>query len=246
MPKFFVLPEKVKDNKILIDTDDVSHITRVLRMSVGDEILVCDSKGKDYEAKISEILDKEIICDIISEKKSETEPSIEVTLYQGIPKGSKMDLIIQKTTELGISKIVPVDMKRCVVKLENAKAEEKKISRWQKIAEEAGKQSGRGKIPEISMPITLKEAVQKMKSLDLAFVPYECEEQTSLKPILQENANAKTVGFLIGPEGGFDLSEIDMIQSVGIPSVTLGKRILRTETAGLAVTSIVMYEIGDI
>ena len=246
MPKFFVLPEKVRDNKILIDTDDVNHITRVLRLGEGDELLVCDSRGTDYEAKISEISDKSIICDIISENKSKTEADLELTLYQGIPKGYKMDLIIQKTTELGISKIVPVEMQSCVVKLENRKAEEKKVSRWQKIAEEAAKQSGRGKIPEISMPVTLKEAVEEMASLDLAFVPYECEDKNLLKPLLQANAGAKTAGFLIGPEGGFDASEIEMIKDKGILPVTLGKRILRTETAGLSVTSMVMYEIGDI
>lgn len=246
MPKFFVLPEKVRDNKILIDSDDVIHITRVLRMGMGDEILVCDSRGTDYEAKISEISDKSIICDIISENKSQTEADIELTLYQGIPKAAKMDLIIQKTTELGITRIVPVEMQRCVVKLENRKAEEKKACRWQKIAEEAAKQSGRGKIPEISMPISLKEAIEEMSSLDLSFVPYECEEQNLLKPLLQNNTEAKTAGFLIGPEGGFDISEIELIKAKGIPSVTLGKRILRTETAGLAVAAMVMYEIGDI
>lgn len=246
MPKFFVLPEKVRDNKILIDTDDVSHITRVLRLGVGDEILVCDSSGTDYEVKISEVLEKSIICDIISENKSDTEADLELILYQGIPKGTKMDLIIQKTTELGIARIVPVEMQRCVVKLENRKAEEKKVSRWQKIAEEAAKQSGRGKIPEISMPVTLKEAIDEMSELDLSFVPYECEDKNLLKPILQKNKNAKTAGFLIGPEGGFDVSEIELIKAKGIFPVTLGKRILRTETAGLAVASMVMYEIGDI
>lgn len=246
MPKFFVLPEKVKDGKIIIDTDDVLHIKRVLRMSEGDELLICDSTGTDYETKISEIADKTITCDIISEKKSDTESDISITLYQGIPKGSKMELIIQKNTELGVAKIVPVSMQRCVSKLENQKAEEKKVQRWQKIAEEAAKQSGRGIIPEISMPQTLKQAAENIKKSDLSFVPYECEEQNSLKPLLKSHSDAKTVSFLIGPEGGFDVSEIEILKEYGIYPVTLGKRILRTETAGMAVTAMVMYEIGDI
>lgn len=246
MPKFFVLPEKVRDNRILIDTDDVLHIKRVLRMNVGDELLICDSTGIDYEAKIAEIEEKTITCDIISKKQTDSESKLTITLYQGIPKGSKMELIIQKNTELGIKRIVPVLMQRCVSKLENRKAEEKKVSRWQKIAEEAAKQSGRGVIPEISMPKTLKEAAEAMKNDDLSFVPYECEEQNSLKPLLKANGNAKTVSFLIGPEGGFDVSEIEILKEYGINPITLGKRILRTETAGMAVTSMVMYEIGDI
>lgn len=246
MPKFFVLPEKVSDNKILIDTEDVSHIKKVLRMSEGDILNVCDSTGTDYEGRILEIGEKSIILDILSEKKSDTESNISITLYQGLPKASKMDYIIQKNTELGISKIVPVVMDRCVVKLENSKAEEKKVSRWRKIAEEAAKQSGRGIIPEISMPVTVSEAISEMKKADISFVPYECETDGSLRDVLISVDNPKTVSFLIGPEGGFDMSEIEEIQKNGIKTVTLGKRILRTETAGLAVTSMTMYEIGDI
>ncbi len=246
MPKFFVLPEKVYDNKILIDTDDVAHITRVLRLGVDDVITVCDSRSRDFEAKIAEISDKKIVCDIISEKKSDSEADIFITLYQGIPKGTKMELIIQKNTELGIKRIVPVAMKRCVSKLENQKAEEKKVQRWQKIAEEAAKQSGRGMIPEIAMPISLKEAAEELKKCDLAFVPYERESKNTLKPLLQSSKDSKSVGFLIGPEGGFDIDEIEALKNLDIPSITLGKRILRTETAGVAVTSMIMYEIGDL
>ncbi len=246
MPKFFVLPEKIKDNKILIDTDDVSHIKKVLRLAKHDVIMVCDSMGMDYEAEIDEVNDKSIICDIISSKKADTEPNVFVTLYQGLPKASKMDYIIQKNTELGISRIVPVVMNRCVVKLENKKAEEKKVLRWQKIAEEAAKQSGRGKIPEILMPVTIDEAICEMKKADLAFAPYECEDTNYIKPVLQSVPNAQTVSFLIGPEGGFDKSEIQKLDQDGIKLITLGKRILRTETAGEAVCAMIMYEIGDV
>lgn len=246
MPKFFVLPEKVQENKILIDTEDVTHITRVLRLGVGDELLICDSTGTDYETEIAEISEKKIICEIKNSKKADTESELDITLYQGIPKGSKMEFIIQKCTELGVGRIVPVIMQRCVVKLENEKAEQKKVSRWQKIAEEAAKQSGRGKIPEIAMPKTLKEAMEELKELELSFVPYECEEQNFLKPVLNQKKEVKSAGFLIGPEGGFDASEIELLKENNITCVTLGKRILRTETAGIAVISMLMYEIGDI
>jgi len=133
-----------------------------------------------------------------------------------------------------------------VVKLEKQKAEEKKVSRWQKIAEEAAKQSGRGVIPKISMPVTLAEAIRELQNMDLAFVPYECEEMTSLKKVLTGQKDVCNIGFLIGPEGGFDPAEIEKITAAGIKTVTLGKRILRTETAGEAVLAMTMYELGDI
>lgn len=242
MPKFFVLPEKVDNNRILIDTEDVLHIKKVLRMNVGDKLLICDSTGSDYETEISEINEKTILCNILNKKKSDTEAETEITLYQGIPKGSKMELIIQKNTELGIKKLVPVSMQRCVSRFENKKAAEKKVQRWQKIAEEAAKQSGRGIIPEICMPQTLKEAAESIRLSDLAFVPYECEEKASLKQLLKAHENIKTLSFLIGPEGGFDISEIELLKQYNINTVTLGKRILRTETAGMAVTAMLMYE----
>ncbi len=246
MSKFFVLKENIKDNKIIIDNTDVSHITKVLRMCIGDEITVCDTFGFDYNAKISDIQPGKIICDILSKVKSDTEPNINVTLFQGLPKAAKMDYIIQKTTELGISQIVPCALKRCVVKLDGKKAEEKKCDRWQKISEEAAKQSGRGIVPKVHMPLSLKEVLDSTKDYDLFFVPYECEENTTIKEVLTSVKSPQNVAFLIGPEGGFDASEIDAIKKAGIKTVTLGKRILRTETAGEAVLAMIMYEIGDI
>ncbi len=246
MPKFFVDPSKVADNRIVIDTEDVNHITRVLRLKEDDVIEVCDTTGTDYKARIAEIADRAVICDIISAEKSDTESNIKVTLYQGLPKGSKMEYIIEKTTELGIYSIVPVAMSRCVVKLENRKAEEKKRDRWQKIAVSAAKQSGRGIIPQIELPVSIDEAIKRMKEADLALVPYECEEECFLKPVLKGAENVKSVSIFIGPEGGFDPAEVRKIQNAGLKTVTLGKRILRTETAGEAVLAMVMYEIGDI
>lgn len=246
MPRFFAERENIKDTYIIIDNEDVNHISRVLRLGEGDEITVCDGQGFDYKALIREINSKQIVCDILEKNKSNTEPNIEVILFQGLPKASKMDYIIQKTTELGISKIVPCALSRCVVKLENKKAESKKTERWQKIAQAAAKQSGRGIVPEISMPVSLSEALEQLKKCDICFVPYECEEINTLKRVLTSVKEPKTVGFIVGPEGGFDPAEIEKISEAGINTITLGKRILRTETAGEAVLSMIMYEIGDI
>lgn len=246
MPRFFVTPEKVSDGIITIDNSDVSHITRVLRLNCGDEIEVCDSAGNDYKALIKEVGARSVICTVQSVSKTSAEPDIFVTLYQGIPKGSKMDYIIQKTTELGISRIVPVMMERCVVKLENEKAELKKTERWGKIAEEAAKQSGRGIIPEVTKPVAFSKALEMLCGEELAFAPYECENMCCLKPVLDRGRGAKTAGFIIGPEGGFDPAEAQKLAASGISTVTLGRRILRTETAGEAVLSMLMYEIGDI
>lgn len=246
MPKFFVTQDKITENQIIIDTEDVAHISRVLRLGIGDHVTVCDSHGTDYEAEIAEMEQKQIVCSITEKRASESEPNIKVTLFQGLPKASKMEYIIQKTTELGISEIVPVKLSRCVVKIDNKKDERKKLDRWQKISEAAAKQSGRGIVPQISEIMTLDEVIKRSKEFDLFFVPYECEEQKTLKEVLLSRSEIKTVGFIIGPEGGFDPAETEKLRENGIDTVTLGKRILRTETAGEAVLAMTMYEIGDI
>lgn len=246
MPRFFTARENISDTQLIIDNEDVNHISRILRLKEGDGITVCDGRGFDYRAVIHSIEPKKIVCSIAEKTKSVTEPNIEVTLFQGLPKASKMDYIIQKTTELGIAKIVPCAMSRCVAKLENQKAEAKKVDRWQKVAEAAAKQSGRGVIPEIAMPVSIDEAIKEMQECDICFAPYECEDKTNLHEVLTSVKEPKKAGFIIGPEGGFDLSEIEKIKAAGIKTVTLGKRILRTETAGEAVLAMLMYEIGDI
>lgn len=246
MPKFFVTKDKISDNEIIIDSEDAKHIKKVLRINIGDTITVCDGSGTDYTAQISEIDEKQVVCEIIDSKLCDTEPGIKVTLFQGLPKASKMDYIIQKNTELGICEITPVAMSRCVVKLENKKAEEKKTERWQKIAVEAAKQSGRGIIPIINMPMTFDDVLKALKNYDLVFAPYECEEQTRLRNVVEENTDAKNIAFIIGPEGGFDPVEIDKLKAAGIKTVTLGKRILRTETAAEAVISMLMYGYNEI
>ncbi len=244
MPKFFVMPEKVSGDIITIDTDDVLHIKKVLRLKLGDEITVSDSKNTDYKAEIFDITENSVLCKIIGSKQNDTEPNISVTLYQALPKASKMEYIIQKTTELGIIRIVPCRLSRCVVRLDEKDAV-KKRDRWQKIADEAAKQSGRGVIPKIENVMSFKEAVFDMKNSDLCFVPYESEEDTRLKKVLTSKS-AVTISFMIGPEGGFSPEEVKVLQDNNIQLVTLGKRILRTETAAMATLSMVMYEIGDI
>jgi len=246
MPKFFVPKENIDGDRITINSEDVSHITRVLRMSAGDTLLLCDGRGFDYDAEITEVSQKEIICTVTDRRKSDTEPNIEVTLFQGLPKAAKMEYIIQKTTELGITRIVPCRMSRCVAKIENAKAEAKKLDRWRKIAESAAKQSGRGIVPEIAPSVSIDEAIEQLKECDIAFAPYECEEMSTLKDVLSSCDEPKKIGFIIGPEGGFDMSEIEKLRAADITTVTLGRRILRTETAGEAVLAMVMYEKGDI
>ena len=246
MPKFFTARENIKDTTLIIDSEDANHLKKVLRINVGDKITVCDGAGIDYTVRVSEIGKNEIECDIIDRKKSDTEPNINITLYQGLPKAAKMDYIIQKNTELGISKIVPAKLARCVVKLENKAAEDKKCERWQKIAIASAKQSGRGIVPVIDNPMTVDEIIEDVKDYDLVFVPYECEDQSRLKTIVESVPDAKDIAFIIGPEGGFDISEIEKFKAAGIKTVTLGKRILRTETAAEAVVSMLMYAYNEI
>lgn len=244
MPRFFVAKDKITEKDIVIDTQDVKHITRVLRLGVGDRIEVCNTDGTDYDAEITHVENNKIVCRICASRRSDTEPELHVTLFQAIPKAAKMDYIIQKTTELGISRIVPCMMTRCVSKPDGK--EDKKLARWRKIAEEAGKQSGRGRIPEITDILSFEDAAERLCACDIAFAPYECERQASLRQVLTKTSGAKTVGFMIGPEGGYDPAETLRLQELHIPTVTLGPRILRTETAGEAVLAMVMYELGDV
>ena len=181
MPKFFVADSQIEDNNIYIIGQDVNHITNVLRLNIGDNINVCDtSSAQNYICKIEEIYKDKINCKIIKKDEKNTEPNVQLTICQGIPKGEKMELIIQKTTELGVKNIIPVKMSRCISKIES-KNEGKKISRWQKIAEVAAKQSGRNIIPKIEKSMTIKELCKQIKEYDVVFVAYEQEENNKLK-----------------------------------------------------------------
>lgn len=242
MSRFFVDKSQIGDGYVSIIGDDVKHISRVLRLREGDEIIVCDKCGMDYTCALTEVSPDKVLAKIICEKESQTEPEIEVTLYQGLPKSDKMDYIVQKCVELGISKIVPVITKRVVALPRDT---EKKISRWQKISYEAAKQSGRGVVPEISDAISFDKALSEISKEDaLGIMPYECERDGKLSSVLK-SSKKKKICILIGPEGGFDESEVVKAQEAGVKTVTLGPRILRTETAPLAVLAAIMYELQE-
>lgn len=239
MSKFFVDKCQITEKTAVIVGTDVGHIARVLRMEIGDSLLLCDGEGYDYEAKINSISKEEIKVDILASYPCKNEPETEVTLFQGLPKQGKMEWIIEKCTEMGITTIVPVQMDRSVVKLSKEQAA-KKIERWQKTAKEAAKQCGRGKIPKVMMPVTLQELLEGELPEFLLF-PYEAERTSSVREALI-GKKVKTAGIFIGPEGGFEPEEASLLLSVGAKSVTLGPRILRTETAGLAALTVLLYE----
>lgn len=249
MPKFFVTQEQVKNDTIEIIGNDVNHIKNVLRQKIGDKITICNNDTlQDYECEISKIEENKIYCDIKETLNTSSESNVKVTIFQGLPKADKMELVIQKSVELGVFDITPVEMKRCVVKLkENDK--KKKIERWHKIAEVAAKQSGRNQIPKINDIIQIKNICQEMEKYDIVLVAYEKEENNTLKQVLKqlkerEYSNLK-IGVVIGPEGGIEEQEIEMLKENGAEIITLGKRILRTETVALNVLSILMYELEE-
>lgn len=241
MHRFFVKKQSILKDRITLLGEDVQHISKVLRLKCGDRIVLCDGEGTDYITAI-ESMNKDSIGTIILEKEaSRGEPDIDTVLYQGIPKSTKMDTIIQKCTEMGIKRIVPVSTVRTVVRLESEKDERKKVERWTKIAEEAAKQSGRGIIPIVDMPVNLQQALSFATELDLVIIPYELEEVLPIKEVISKT-KIRSIGFFIGPEGGFEPSEMEKAREMGAVPVTLGRRILRTETAGIAVLASIMYE----
>lgn len=241
MPRFFVKSNQIKQDNIEILGEDIKHIKNVLRKNIGDKIEICDSEsGKSYNCEITQLYDNSILTHII-EKYPEISSPIQVDIFQGLPKSDKMELIIQKSVELGVNKIIPVSMKRCVVKLDN-KESVKKIARWQKISESAAKQCGRNNIPEISNVITLKDI--DVSQYDVLIVCYENEKVNTLKAELAKiNTDSKIkIGVVIGPEGGLDEQEVELLKNNGAKIVTLGNRILRTETVALNILSILMYQ----
>ena len=243
MPKFFVDNEQVDNGKVVIIGNDVNHIKNVLRMKIGDTFNVCDNNSNNYIVKINKFEKEEILCDILQECSNTAESNVKVHIYQGLPKADKMELIIQKSVELGVEKITPVEMKRCVVKLDG-KDKVKKIARWQKIAEVAAKQSGRDIIPEICNVKNIKEITNEFKEYDLIILCYENEKNVFLKDVLKtvKEKDLLKIAAIIGPEGGIDLSEVEVMKNSGAKVVSLGSRILRTETVGLSLLSIIMYE----
>lgn len=245
MHHFFVSPEQIDDKYVTITGGDVNHIKNVLRMKVDEELLVSNGQDKDYYCKIEAISDDEIKALILDEEFEGTELPTELYLFQGLPKSDKMELIIQKAVELGVKEIIPVATKRCVVKLDNKK-EASKLKRWQAISESAAKQSRRTIIPEVSPVMSFKEAINRAKEFELGIIPYEnFKDMKETREVLEKVQKGIKIGIFIGPEGGFEESEVQYAFENGIRPISLGKRILRTETAGLTILSVLMFQLED-
>ena len=239
MHRFYTENVCPNENKAVISGDDVKHMRKVLRLKEGDEVTVCDFNCTDYLCKIASIGENEAVLEILSSHKNTFEPPVNVTIYQGLPKSDKLEYIIQKCIELGAAKIVPTVTKRTVVKISDG---EKKRTRWQKIADEAAKQCGRGVRVEVAPHISFEKAVLSAENM-LKIMPYENEQKNTLKDVL-EKSDEKNIAIFIGPEGGFDDCEVEFAKENGVSAVTLGPRILRTETAPIAVLAACMYEKG--
>ncbi len=245
MSKFFVKENQINNDKIHILGEDVNHIANVLRMKKEDEVQICNQEtGENYITKIISFSKDKIECEIVKKIIETVESNVDITLFQGIPKFDKMELIIQKNTEVGVKKIVPVLMERTVVKLDE-KTANKKIERWQKIAEVAAKQSMRDIIPEIENIIKLQDITKQ--DYDEVLVAYENEEKNMLKQELKklQGKDRYKIAIVIGPEGGISEKEIEILKNMGASFVSLGKRILRTETAGKVMSGNIMYELED-
>lgn len=245
MFQFFVEPEAVGEKEIRITGDDVNHIKNVLRMKPGTKIRISNREDADYLCHISEISDDEILAVIEEKDEKGTELPAKITLFQGIPKGDKMELVIQKNVELGVHRIVPVAMRRSIVKLDAKKAASRQ-ERWQKISEAAAKQSKRMIVPEVELPVSFKEAVEMAKGMDHFIFPYEnAEGMKDTREAIEAVKPGDMVGIFIGPEGGFEETEVGAAIEAGAKVISLGKRILRTETAGMALLAMLMYKLEE-
>ena len=245
MYQFFIEENQLTGDRISILGSDVNHIKNVLRMKQGERVRVSISdNGRSFFGTIASIQEDEVLVQIESEDEVGTELSNQIYLFQGLPKGDKMELIIQKAVELGVYEIIPVAMKNCVVKLDDKKAAAK-VKRWQAISESAAKQSKRTRIPEIQMPLSWKQALEKAKELDVVLVPYENERgMEATREILRSIQPGQSIGIFVGPEGGFAPEEIAQItpeDAADTYRISLGRRILRTETAGLAVLAMLVF-----
>lgn len=242
MPRFFIKKEDIgQDNRIVLRGADAAHISLSLRMRTGDKLTVCDGAGHDYFCRIDALTHDEAILIAERSAQSLSEPSVRVSLFQALPKGDKFEWILQKCVELGVSEIVPVLTSRCISRPDE-KAAEKKRKRWNAIAEEAAKQSGRGIIPTVTEILSYEQALERMRSADKSFFCYENETEDDLKRFCEEKMaqTPKNLSFFVGPEGGIAPEEAKAAADAGICSVSLGARILRTETAPLCVLSGIM------
>ena len=244
MPKFFITTNQIKDNKITIVGEDVKHISQVLRAKKNVAITLCDSQtNTNYLTTIEQITTNEIICNIVNIIQNLSESKIQITIFQGLPKADKLEYLIQKNIELGAKTITPVIMKRCVVKWDTKKAQAK-IERLQKIAVSAAKQSMRDCIPKIQDPITIEELAKEISKFNLVVLAYEEDQNNNLKQELKklQYFEGMKIGIIVGPEGGIDKQEVAILKKAGAKVITLGRRILRTETAAIVIISNIIYE----
>lgn len=245
MHQFFVTPMQVKEDHIYIEGLDVNHIKNVLRMKVGEALKVSDGNNRKYLCEIESMTAQQVCVRIVEEQQVDTELPSKIYLFQGLPKSDKMELIVQKAVELGAYEIIPVATKRAVVKLDEKKAL-KKVERWRGIAESGAKQSGRSVIPKVTNVMSYKDALTYARGLDILLIPYELAEgMKETKQVIEEIKRGQSVGIFIGPEGGFETQEVEDAIANGARAITLGKRILRTETAGLTTLSILMYHLEE-
>ena len=243
MQHFFVSPEQVKEEKIYVEGGDVNHMKNVLRMKTGEELTVNDGEGSQYLCAVESYEADMAVLKILGKKQDESELASKIYLFQGLPKQDKMELIVQKSVELGAYQVIPVGTKRAVVKLDAKKAK-KKVERWQQIAVSAAKQAGRGIIPEVGEVCTYAQALKQAEELDVVLIPYELAKgMEETKQIIAGIRPGQSVGIFIGPEGGFEEEEVALAMKTGANPVTLGKRILRTETAGLTMLSVLMFHL---
>ena len=244
MYQFFVEPNQINDKRVVITGSDVNHIRNVLRMKPGEEIAVSNgTDGREYRCGIVEIGEEQVICELRFIKEDGLELSSRVHLFQGLPKADKMELIIQKAVELGVYEVIPMETKRAVVKLDAKKARQK-TERWQAIAEAAAKQSKRRIIPQVSEPVTFARALELAGGMEVKMIPYELADgMERTKQMISSLPEDADIAVFIGPEGGFEESEIKAAADAGVVPITLGKRILRTETAGLTVMAWIMYQL---
>lgn len=241
MHHFFVKGNQIEEKRITLIGDDAKHLWKALRGKVGERILISGDDGLEYTCEISQIGDEKVEAEILWKEAADRELPVKIHLFQGLPKGDKMEWVIQKAVELGAYEIIPVATKRSVVKLDEKKGLHKR-ERWQAIAESAAKQSKRAAVPEVKGPVSFGEAVQMAKELDMILFPYELAEGMEYtRDILNQVKNKRSVGIFIGPEGGFDENEVNAAKQEGACPITLGKRILRTETAGLYLLSVLGY-----
>lgn len=247
MHKFFVNIDKIYDNKAIIEGDDVKHIYKVLRLKEGETVNINNCNGEEFLGTIESISKTKVEVKLSNKLEINNESPIDIYLYQGFPKSTKMDLIVQKCTELGVKEITPVITERVISALGDIKKDNKKVERWNRIAFEACKQSKRTLIPIINDSIEFVELLDNLEEMDLIVVAYENAENYGIKQMIRDiDKQVKKIAVIIGPEGGFEEEEISKLKNLGAYIVTLGPRILRTETAGFTCVSLLMYELGDL